>query len=77
MLYIMNNMNDICSAWISVFLENLQKSPSGLCIAARRHIMFFYFWVLAKGIAWRHIPDRQTTLSKSPSFSGFGWSAWQ
>jgi len=50
-----------------VLLENFQKPPGGLIIAARRHMQLVYFLGSSKGTAWRHIPSRQVKHGVLPN----------
>jgi len=57
---------------IYVILENFQKLPGGLLIAAKRHMLVYIILGSWRGTAWQHIPGRQATHGVFTNFWIFG-----
>jgi len=68
--YVFDTMN-LCCIKIFVFLENFQKLPSGLFVAARRHMHVSLFWVLEEEPPGGKLPIAKRRITDLPIFWKF------
>jgi len=69
-MYIIVSLNLYCLC-IFAILENFQKLPGGMFIAARRHMYFYMFWVLEEETPGGTFLGRQATHGRTQCFPGF------